>query len=72
MVHVYNLTPGNGSGNPGVRAKGATLIDLNRAGSTLIEVVTAPDLRSAEAGSALPGYMDHTSCDQLDRVLTAN
>lgn len=34
------------------RAKGSTLIDLNRAGSTLIEIVTAPDLRSAEEAAA--------------------
>lgn len=34
------------------RAKGSTLIDLNRAGATLIEIVTAPDLRSAEEAAA--------------------
>ena len=34
------------------RARGMTLVDLNRAGSTLIEIVTAPDLRSGEEAAA--------------------
>jgi len=34
------------------KAKSSTLVDLNRAGSTLVEIVTAPDLRGAEEASA--------------------
>ena len=31
---------------------GATTVDLNRAGSTLVEIVTAPDLRGAEEAAS--------------------
>ena len=40
-------------------ANGNTLVDLNRAGSTLIEIVTAPDLRGAEEAAAAAEAFQH-------------
>ena len=40
------------TGKSSVASDGATTVDLNRAGSTLVEIVTAPDLRGAEEAAS--------------------
>lgn len=52
-VQIEMDTGKSSSAAVGSASEGATLVDLNRAGQALVEIVSAPDMRSGEDASAM-------------------